>query len=92
MRDGPSSKEIHEVPWVQKRVVAYRRTYHAHVRDKLVCRYLKKKCLIAAIKAAVGDMEDLEEVWESLDTSTPSSSSGGTRCSSLLLIGNFTPY
>ncbi len=47
---------------------AYRRTFHAHVRDKLVCFTLKAKCLTTSVKVVVGDMEELEEVWETLDT------------------------
>ncbi len=43
-------------------MVGYRRIYHVHVRDKLVCRTLKEKCLPATAKALEGDMEKLEEV------------------------------
>ncbi len=47
---------------------AYRRTYHAQVRDELVCHTLNDKCLAAAIMTVVGDAEELDEVWETLDT------------------------
>jgi hypothetical protein len=39
-------------------MVGYRRIYHVHVRDKLVCHTLKEKCLPAAAKALEGDMEN----------------------------------
>ncbi len=48
--------------------MALRKTYHTHVRDELVSRTLKEKCLSAAVKMLVGDMEELEEVWETLDS------------------------
>jgi hypothetical protein len=47
---------------------AYRRTYHAHVRDELACRALKDKILSDKARAVVGDIEDLDEVWDTLDT------------------------
>ncbi len=36
----------------------YRRTYHAHVRDELVCQTLKDKCLLPGVKIVEGDIED----------------------------------
>ncbi len=42
---------------------AYRRKYHAHMRDELVRRTLRDKCMSTGVKAIVGDVEDLDEVW-----------------------------
>jgi hypothetical protein len=42
------------------------RTYHAHVRDELVCWTLKEKS--PSLKALVGDEKDLSEMWDTLDT------------------------
>jgi hypothetical protein len=47
---------------------AYRQTYHRHVRDELVCRSLKEKSLASSVKILVNDIEDLWEVWGTLDT------------------------
>jgi hypothetical protein len=49
-------------------VVAYKGTDHAHVRDELVCRVLKEKCISASVKALMVDKEELGEVWGTLDT------------------------
>ncbi len=43
-------------------------TYHTHVRDELMCCTLKDKCLSVCVKAIVGDVEDLDEVRNTLDT------------------------
>jgi hypothetical protein len=39
-----------EYPGFRREWRAYRRTYHTHVRDKLVCRTLAEKCLSATVK------------------------------------------
>ncbi len=36
--------------------------------NELVCRTFKEKCLAASVKVPVGDMEELDEVSEILDT------------------------
>jgi hypothetical protein len=46
----------------------YRRTFHGHMCDKLVCRALKKKSLTGSAQAMVNDIEELQEVWDMLDT------------------------
>jgi hypothetical protein len=38
------------------------------VRDELVCRVLKEKCISASVKALMVDKEELGEVWGTLDT------------------------
>jgi hypothetical protein len=57
-----------EYPRFRREWSAYRKTYHAHIRDEFVCCTLKEKCLFAAANAVVGDMEELEKVLETLDT------------------------
>jgi hypothetical protein len=47
---------------------AYRRSNHSHMKDKLTCWALKDKCLSGGVKAMVGDIEDLDEVRDTLDT------------------------
>jgi hypothetical protein len=44
----------------------YRMTYHAYVRYKLVCFAGKEKCLSPGVKFMVGDIKDLNIVWETL--------------------------
>jgi hypothetical protein len=57
-----------EYPRFRKKWWAYRQTYHGHVRDELVCRSLKEKSLTGHARQAVNDIDDLGEVWDTLDT------------------------
>jgi hypothetical protein len=57
-----------EYPRFRKEWWAYRRTYHGHVRDELVCRSLKERSLTSSVKILVNDIEDLQEAWNTLDT------------------------
>jgi hypothetical protein len=57
-----------EYPRFRKEWWAYWRTYHGHVRDKMVIRALKEKCLMGNVKNMIKDIEDLQEVWDTLDT------------------------
>jgi hypothetical protein len=54
-------------PQFKKERWAYWRTYHAHIREELICRALKVKCLGPNLKALVGDVEELDELWDMLD-------------------------
>jgi hypothetical protein len=56
-----------EFPRFRKEWWAYRQTYHGHVRDELVCRILKEKCLVGDARMMVRDIDDLREVWETLN-------------------------
>jgi hypothetical protein len=47
---------------------AYRQTYHAAVGDDLVARTLRDKCLQGDARQMVGHLDDLYEMWETLDT------------------------
>jgi hypothetical protein len=57
-----------EYPQFRKEWWAYRQTYHGHVRDELVCRSLKEKSLASHVRQMVNDIDDLREVWETLNT------------------------
>jgi hypothetical protein len=57
-----------EYPRFRKEWWAYRQTYHGHVRDELVCRSLKEKSLASHDRQMVNDIDDLREVWDTLDT------------------------
>jgi hypothetical protein len=56
-----------EFPRFRKEWWAYRQTYHGHVRDELVCRILKEKSLGGDARMMVRDIDDLREVWETLN-------------------------
>jgi hypothetical protein len=49
-------------------MVGHRRTYHRHVQDELVCQALKEKSLTGSARAMVNDIEELQGVWDTLDT------------------------
>jgi hypothetical protein len=57
-----------EYPRFRKEWWAYRRTYHGHIRDKLVSRALKEKSLTRNARSMANDIEDLQEIWDTLDT------------------------
>ncbi len=57
-----------EYPRFRKEWWAYRQTYHGHVRDELVCRCLKAKSLASNVRIMVNDIDDLREVWDTLNT------------------------
>jgi hypothetical protein len=57
-----------EYPRFRKEWWAYRQTYHGHVRDELVCRSLKEKSLASNVRMMVNDIDDLREVWNTLNT------------------------
>jgi hypothetical protein len=56
-----------EYPRFKKEWWAYRRTYYRHKRDELVNRTLKEKSLVENAQAMVKDIEDLQELWDTLD-------------------------
>jgi ribulose bisphosphate carboxylase small subunit len=62
------SRKYVEYPRFRKEWWAYRQTYHGHVRDELVCRSLKERSLASHIRLLVNDIDNLREVWNTLDT------------------------
>ncbi len=67
---------------VQKGVVGIysRRSYHAHVRHELVCLALKEKCLSPETKVLVGNLEDLDEVWDAMTAKRNTSTGARPYC------------
>ncbi len=57
-----------EYPRFRKEWWAYRKTYHGHVRDELLCRSLKERSLASSVRVLVNDIDDLREAWNTLDT------------------------
>jgi hypothetical protein len=57
-----------EYPRFRKEWLAYRQTYHGLVRNELVCRSLKERSLASHVRLLVNDINDLREVWNTLDT------------------------
>jgi hypothetical protein len=55
-------------PRFKKEWVAYRLTYHSAVSDDLAARTLRDKCLQGEALQMVGHLDDLHEMWETLDT------------------------
>jgi hypothetical protein len=55
-------------PHFRRKWGAYRQTYHAGVGDDLAARTLRDKCLQGNARQMVGHLDDLHEMWETLDT------------------------
>jgi hypothetical protein len=55
-------------PRFKKEWVAYRLTYHSAVSDDLAARTLRSKCLKGEASQMVSHLDDLQEIWETLDT------------------------
>jgi hypothetical protein len=55
-------------PRFKKEWEAYRQTYHSAVSDDLAARTLRDKCLQGDALQMVSHLDDLREMWETLDT------------------------
>jgi hypothetical protein len=55
-------------PRFKKEWKAYRQTYHSAVSDDLAARTLRDKCLQGDALQMVNHLDDLREMWETLDT------------------------
>jgi hypothetical protein len=55
-------------PWFKKEWRAYRETYHYAVNNDLAARALRDKCLKGDALQMVSHLDDLQEIWETLDT------------------------
>jgi hypothetical protein len=55
-------------PRFKKEWGAYRQTYHSAVSDDLAARTLRDKCLQGDALQMVSHLDDLREMWETLDT------------------------
>ncbi len=55
-------------PRFKKEWTAYRSTYHSAVSDDLAARTLRNKCLKGEALQMVNHLDDLHEMWDTLDT------------------------
>jgi hypothetical protein len=55
-------------PRFRKEWKAYRETYHSAVNDNLAARTLRDRCLKGDALQVVSHLDDLQEMWETLDT------------------------
>jgi hypothetical protein len=55
-------------PRFRKEWKAYRETYHSAVNSDLAARALRDKCLKGDALQMVSHLDDLQEMWETLDT------------------------
>jgi len=55
-------------PRFKKEWAAYRSAYHSAVSDDLAARTLRSKCLKGEASQMVSHLDDLQEIWETLDT------------------------
>jgi hypothetical protein len=55
-------------PWFKKEWAAYRETYHSVVNDDLAAKTLREKCVKGDALRMVSHLDDLQEIWETLDT------------------------
>jgi hypothetical protein len=55
-------------PRFKKEWRAYRETYHSTVNDDLAARALRDKCVKGDALRMVSHLDDLQEIWETLDT------------------------
>jgi hypothetical protein len=55
-------------PRFKKEWAAYRSTYHSAVSDDLAARTFRSKCLRGEALQMVSHLDDLREMWETLDT------------------------
>jgi hypothetical protein len=51
----------------KKEWTAYRETYHSIVNDDLAAKTLREKCVKGDVYKMVGHLEDLREIWDTLD-------------------------
>jgi hypothetical protein len=54
-------------PRFKKEWTAYRETYHSILHDDLAARTLREKCVKGVAYKMVGHLEDLREIWDTLD-------------------------
>lgn len=55
-------------PWLRKEWLPYRQTYHALVSNDISTKTLREKCVSGDVVKMIGHLEDLGEIWETLDT------------------------
>ncbi len=55
-------------PRVKREWVAYKETYHSIVNDDLAAKTLREKCVKGDAHKMVSHLDDLREIWDTLDT------------------------
>ncbi len=55
-------------PRFKKELRAYRETYHSTVNDDLAARALRDRCIKGDALRMMSHLDDLQEMWETLDT------------------------
>ncbi len=55
-------------PRFKKEWVAYRETYHSIVNDDLAAKTLREKCVKGKAHKMISHLEELREIWDTLDT------------------------
>ncbi len=55
-------------PRFKKEWRAYRETYHSAVNNDMAARALRDKCIKGDALRMVSHIDDLQEIWETLDT------------------------
>ncbi len=89
-------------PRFKKEWRAYRETYHSAVNNDLAARALRDKCIKGDALRMISHLDDLREIWETLDTCyerpekymeealRPIVDLGGTTLPTTRRLGNFT--
>jgi hypothetical protein len=55
-------------PRFKREWIAYRETYHSVVNDNLAAKALRDKCIKGDALRMVSHLDDLQEIWDTLDT------------------------
>ncbi len=55
-------------PRFKREWVAYRETYHSIVNDDLAAKTLREKCVKGDAHKMISHLDDLREIWDTLDT------------------------
>ncbi len=55
-------------PRFKREWTAYRETYHSVVNDDLAAKTLREKCVKGDVLRMVSHLDDLQEIWDTLDT------------------------
>jgi hypothetical protein len=55
-------------PRFKREWTAHRETYHSEVNDDLVAKVLREKCIKGDALRMVNHLDDLQEIWDTLDT------------------------
>jgi hypothetical protein len=54
--------------WFPKNIQRKKKTYHSVVNNDLVAKVLREKCIKGDALRMVNHLDDLQEIWDTLDT------------------------